>query len=152
MLARRTPGPPRVTLNWCSAGITLVSMSLLLHPMGGLLTFVWMFSKSRQRSTSRLHLTTTTSEETLVPNVKNLGNQALIQAIQDLDGIKSLRGALPNGPVKDLYMELEGERNVRKSKASTKVWELRMELQHAENEVRVLKGLKPQPVTGRDGD
>jgi len=87
-----------------------------------------------------------------VPNVKNLGNQALIQAIQDLDGIKSLRGALPNGPVKDLYMELEGERNVRKSKASTKVWELRMELQHAENEVRVLKGLKPQPVTGRDGD
>lgn len=87
-----------------------------------------------------------------MPNVKNLGNQALLQAIKDLDGIKSLRGALPTGPVRDLYMELTGERNLRKSKASTKVWELRMSLQHAENEVRQLTGNPLHPVTGRDGN
>lgn len=40
----------------------------------------------------------------------------------------------------------------RRHAASTRLWKARMEIQYAENEIRLLDGIPLKEVTGRDGD
>lgn len=87
-----------------------------------------------------------------MPNVKNIGDSYLIESLRDMEKIEATVGELPVGPVRDLLLEIRGEIRNRKSHASTRVWELRMELQRAENKVRELEGRPLKPLGGVDGN
>lgn len=53
--------------------------------------------------------------------------------------------------IRRVIEEAQNELSTRRSKASTRLWEARMELQYAENEVRKLNGIPLKPVGGVSG-
>lgn len=53
--------------------------------------------------------------------------------------------------IKRVIEEAQNELSTRRTKASTRLWEARMELQYAENEMRKLKGIPLKPIGGVSG-
>lgn len=53
--------------------------------------------------------------------------------------------------IKRVIGEAKNELSDRRIKAATRLWEARMELQYAENEVRKLNGIPLKPVGGVSG-
>ncbi len=56
------------------------------------------------------------------------------------------------GGIKQTVLEAQDELSARRTKAKTHLWEVRLELQHAENAVRRLNGFAEKEVHGVSGD